>query len=136
MSVMFVLIEASNQSDLDKAQELWDLLASIYAANTDLLELSEDRRKLHAAELIVAGWNAHRNKRDNQQLENPAFVVEIGQKLAQYRADLESDATQTSQQQRDGQAETAAGFSLEGTLDFDFDMDFQDIDWSFWSSMD
>jgi hypothetical protein len=52
--VMCVLVEASDESDIYKAKELWDLLACVYEANANLLELLEDRRKFHAAELIVA----------------------------------------------------------------------------------
>jgi hypothetical protein len=52
--VMCVLVEASDTDDMAKAQELWDLLASVYATDTELFELAEDRRRLHAAELIIA----------------------------------------------------------------------------------
>jgi len=132
--VMFVLIEASDQSDMYKAQELWDLLASVYTANADLLELAEDRRKLHAAELIVAAWSAHRTKYDGHQLEDPTFVVEVRQKLAAYCTDPVPETIQTFRQARDNQTVPPDGFSIEGG--FDFDMDLQDIDWSFWSSID
>jgi hypothetical protein len=133
---MFVLIEASGQSDVYKARELWDLLASVYAANTDLYELAEDRRKLHAAELIVAAWNAHRSKYGGQRLEHPNFVTELGQKLAAYSVDIGVDTSQTYQQRGDDQIVPPAGLPEEGDFDFDFEMDLQDIDWSFWSSMD
>jgi len=51
---MVVLVEASHERDVDKCQHIWSLLSHLYAANTSLLELTENRRRLHAAELIVA----------------------------------------------------------------------------------
>jgi hypothetical protein len=133
---MFVLVEASEQSDVYKAQELWDLLASVYATNADLFELAEDRRKLHAAELIVAAWHAYRSKYNSQQLEDPTFVSQLGQKLSTYGADLAPQTAQTGPRHGDHQDIPDTRLSLEANLDFDFDMDFQDIDWSFWSTMD
>jgi hypothetical protein len=133
---MFVLVEASEQSDVRKAQELWDLLASVYAANADLFELAEDRRKLHAAELIVAAWHAYRSKHGSLQLEDPTFVTQLGQKLSDYDADLAPQISQSGPRDGDQQGIPNTGLTPEADFDFDFDMDFQDIDWSFWSSME
>jgi hypothetical protein len=130
---MCLLVEASDTNDMFKAQELWDLLASVYATNTELLDLAEDRRRLHAAELIVAAWSAYRIKFANHQLETPGFVTNLEQALATYYNTFD----QESQEQGDEPTRPpldSEPFTLDG--EFEFDIDLQDIDWSFWNSID
>jgi hypothetical protein len=134
---MFVLVEAHEETDLQKAQELWELLSHVYAAHTDLLELADDRRKLHAADLVVTAWNAHLSKTSGEGTHTPKFVVTLSNRLAEYRTNFEGDsagARPNTEDLWDQAPATADGTFAEG--DFDFSMDLQDIDWSFWSSMD
>jgi hypothetical protein len=134
---MFVLVEAYEETDLQKGPELWELLSDVYASHTDLLELADDRRKLHAADLVIAAWNAHLSKTPDDDSDTPTFVVTLSSKLAEYRASFEGDSTEARPNAGDfwDQAPaTAEGMSADG--DFEFGMDLQDIDWSFWSSID
>jgi hypothetical protein len=140
---MIVLVEASDTSDTIKAQELWDLLASVYASNADLYELADDRRKLHAAENVVAAWKAYPGRFGGQVLREPSFIVEIAQRLATYRMGLDPEYTRPDQaapEQKDESlkipTEVSEASFLDGEFDFEFDMELQDIDWSFWSSID
>lgn len=135
--VMCVLVEASDESDIYKAKELWDLLACVYEANANLLELLEDRRKFHAAELIVAAWNALRSRCASQRLEQPKFLVQLEQRLATCRIRVDQDAPQASQRGSDDQIHAPrVPERMEGPFEIDFDMDLEDIDWAFWNSID
>ncbi|THW78378.1 hypothetical protein D6D17_10164, partial [Aureobasidium pullulans] len=53
-----VIVEVMQLKGSPEAQRIWDLLSDLYTYNKNLLELSEDRRKLHAAELITSAWKA------------------------------------------------------------------------------
>jgi hypothetical protein len=134
---MFVLVEAHEESDPYKEQELWILLSDVYAAHTDLLALADDRRKLHAAELVVTAWNTQRGGGPNEIPDAPAFVVTLSSKLTEYRASFGANDAESHLKTGDLQepeAVSADGMFAEGF--FDFDMELQDIDWSFWSSID
>lgn len=138
---MFVLVEASREDDMSKAQETWDLLASVYACNTSLFELEDDRRRLHAAELVVAAWKTWQNKFGiGQQLTSPQFVINLEKELTSYRAKVHRETTSGAALQQSTQQSiapiTPESFMTEEDMNGVFDLDFQDIDWSFWNSMD
>jgi hypothetical protein len=134
---MSVLVESHEESDPYKEQKLWELLSDVYAAQTDLLSLEDDRRNLHAAELVVTAWNAHRNKSPGEFLVAPPFVLTLSNKLAEYRARFEPENEE--EHRNTAEFQQLDSVSTEGLLTegyFEFDMDLQDIDWSFWSSID
>jgi hypothetical protein len=134
---MSVLVECHEESDPCKEQELWVLLSDVYAAQTDLLALEDDRRNLHAAELVVTAWNAHCIKSPGKFLEAPGFVVTLLNKLAEYRARFEPNNVEEHRNTAD--LHQVDPVSTEGVFAegyFEFDMDLQDIDWNFWSSID
>lgn len=138
---MFVLVEASRENDMSKAQDTWDLLASVYACNHTLLELSEDRRKLHAAELVVAAWKTWQNKFGVVGISTPPqFVVNLEIELSSYRAkvnqEIISGATTQQVAQQSVVPITPESFMTEEDLNGVFDLDFQDIDWLYWNSME
>jgi len=140
---MIVLVEASDTSDVAKAQELWDLLASAYASNADLFNLADDRRRLQAAEHVVAAWKAYPGRFGGQLLREPFFISEVVQRLTTYRAGLDPGPTQSDYAPQEHQeqvpenlTEMAEGTFFDAEFDFEFDMELQDIDWSFWSSVD
>jgi hypothetical protein len=141
LSVMFVPVEASREIDITKAQETWDLLASVYACNMSLLDLEEDRRKLHAAELVVAAWKTWQNKfAVERQLAPPQFVVDLQRELASHRARVNQEILSEAALQRSTQKSvvpiTPESYMTEEDMNNTFDLDFQDIDWSFWNSME
>jgi hypothetical protein len=126
---MIVLIEASETSET-KAEELWNILSAIYECNPNLYDLADDRRKLHAAELIVGALKGHQSRFGGALLDNLAPFEQLARKLAAYQgANGHTDEPVTS-------AEPASMYELVDNAGFDFDMDFHDIDWSFWSSTD
>lgn len=138
---MCVLVEASRQEDESKTQRIWDLLADLYKSNSTLSELSEDRRRSHAAKLIVTAWKARQTKADPQQnLQKPDFVHQLEILLT----GSSTEQPQTSSAGVTQQSSTEPGLapitpeSSAADLDIGttFDFDFQDIDWSFWSSTD
>lgn len=133
---MCVLVEASRIDDLARAQEVWDLLSDVYASNKELHEVAEDRRRFHAAELVVAAWKSWQNKPGSQRLiENPAFVDGLEKELARHRKKSEKvvgkdviDSPSMPAQTFTTQSETLTEEDFTAV----FDLDFQDIDWSFW----
>lgn len=132
---MIVLIEATDTSET-KAEDMWDILSAVYECNPDLYDLADDRRKLHAAELIVSALKTRRSKfGDIPLLEKLAPLEELTRKLAAYQA-----ANGYSGELPAGTAEASVAeqsmYEFVDNAGFDFDMDIQDIDWSFWSSID
>jgi len=138
---MVVLVEASQESDMDKCQRIWTLLSDLYEANTSLLELEQDRRRLHAAELIVAAWNTCQSKGTVGQLSpKPEFVITLEGRLAESLAGpaqrLNAGVV------RENNAGETIGLNTPQSLPTDqdanalFDLELQDIDWFFWNSID
>lgn len=130
---MCVLVEArdaSNASEVDKAQGLWNLLDDVYAAHPDLVDFTHDRRRIHAAELVVAAWNAQQGRPSPQRLEKPQCVNDLSRRLTAHHA-------HDNAQQREGESQTTLPDATgPSEMDLSFDIDFGDIDWGFWNSID
>lgn len=139
---MLVLVEASRENDMTKAQETWDLLANVYATNPILFVLSEDRRRHHAAELVVAAWKGWQQKLgpSAQYMSSPPFVSQLKAELAAFRSGVNQETAAAPDQLQSMTSDVAPitpeSIMTENVVDFTFDMDFQDIDWSFWNSME
>jgi hypothetical protein len=82
---MIVLVEVADANDLAKPQEFWDLLASVYATKTQLLDFVDDRRRLHAAEHVVAAWKVQAGKFAGEELEKPPMISEVERKFVRQR---------------------------------------------------
>jgi hypothetical protein len=139
--VMCILVEASQQVDLAKTEQIWELLSELYLANPTLSQLSGDRRPFHAAELIVAAWKARQHKfSTSRSVDPPEFIINLENQLSRSQSDpaLGPDAGQ-KQHVNTRPDLTTAGFEAhpaEQEVDAAFGLDFQDIDCSFWSSID
>ena len=139
---MCLLVEAAHQAEGSKMQQIWTLLADLYESNEFLSELSEDRRRVHAAELVAAAWKARQNNiAPNVCPPKPAFVVHLETQLAEHRLHkAQSHGANVTPQASVGQADEAvnADTLFPGSQDAnaDFSLDFSDIDWAFWSSID
>ncbi len=128
---MCVLVEASHEDDQSKIQETWDLLADLYAANSTLSQLSEDRRRHHAADIVVAAWKARQHKLGSDRIsETPAFVADLEAQLlhlhAQPATSPDAGPTRLDPEIHPPEHDFAATF----------DLDLTDIDWDFWSTVD
>ena len=139
--VMVVLVEASHETDMEKCQRIWTLLSDLYAANTSLLELAEDRRRLHAAELIAAAWKTcQSNGTIGQSSPKPDFVTSLESRLAECLAKSAQGPNAEDGNDYDTGGgiglKTPQSFQVEPEADALFGLDFQDIDWSFWNSID
>ncbi|THX15404.1 hypothetical protein D6D13_02061 [Aureobasidium pullulans] len=122
-----IIVEVMQLKGSPEAQRIWDLLSDLYTYNKNLLELSEDRRKLHAAELITSAWKARHTA--DPSAYKPACVSILEPLLSDNRG----DATKTQTE--------VAGQPLEPVMtDEDLnamlDLEFQDIDWGFWAGME
>ena len=138
---MCVLVESSQQSDMSKTQLIWGILSDLYASDPTLSQLSEDRRKSHAAKLVVAAWKVSQSKLDlSQYLIKPEFVTQLEAQLASCHIGLaQKPSTEVVQQDSGGQsAEPLSTESLLAGQDVNavFDLNFEGIDWSFWNSID
>lgn len=135
---MFVLVELARETNTFKAQETWDLLAKLYSVNCTLSDLPGDRRRHHAAELIVAAWKTSVQKFGHHDSQTPNFVVDLKRALGVYRtAENQSHSGGLVQQQYAQEAgipATPESFAPENDFNAVFDLDFQDIDWSYWNS--
>jgi len=140
-AVICVLVEASRQHDVSRAQPVWDLLSSLYSTNMALLQLSEDRRKSHAAELVILAWKTHQNQAGpDALLSKPQFIGLLETRLQECRASVMQESVV------DGVQQGGAGWGREPTSAVSvmteqdpntfFELDFQEIDWSFWGSID
>ncbi|KAL9109897.1 MAG: hypothetical protein Q9227_005420 [Pyrenula ochraceoflavens] len=129
---MGVLVEASRQHETAKTNRIWGLLSDLYSTNSTLWELSEDRRKAQAAELVITAWKARQNKLDHQ-LQKPDFVANLETRLAEHRLLLQGGAVK---QETNESVATSHSVLLGEEMDALFNIDFQDIDWSFWSGID
>ncbi|KAH0042576.1 hypothetical protein KCU78_g751, partial [Aureobasidium melanogenum] len=121
-----VIVEVTQLKGSPKAQRTWDLLSNLYTHNKNLLELSEDRRKLHAAELIINAWKARQTVTPSAPV--PLCISVLEPLLSDHRSRIEHVRSE------------AAGQPLELVMtDEDLNellgLEFQDIDWAFWAGM-
>ena len=137
---MCVLVEMSQRHVSSKAQRIWDLLSGLYTSNASLSELLEDRRRLHAARLVVAAWKARQNKSDTDRTLPPDFIANLETRLSEGSTGLAPNikAKETPQESVEKSLEPMIpeGFVAEQDFSALFDFDFPDIDWSFWNSID
>ena len=139
---MVVLMEVSRENDAEKCQRIWMVLSDLYAAKTALFELTEDRRHLHAAELLVAAWKRCQSKgTTGLSYTMPEFVSSLKTRLAQCMAEstmLTPDVRDARDNGLDSHIgpDTPQSLRFEPDVDALFDLDFQDIDWAFWNSID
>ena len=136
---MCLLVEAAHQAEGPKMKEIWNLLAELYDSNKFLSELDEDRRRVHAAELVAAAWKARQNNiAPNVCPPKPAFVVHLETQLAEHRLHKAQShgarVTNVCQANEAVNADTL--FPELQDVNADFSLDFSDIDWAFWSSID
>ncbi|KAG9563687.1 hypothetical protein KCU71_g6127, partial [Aureobasidium melanogenum] len=122
-----VIVEVAQLKGSPKAQRIWDLLSNLYTHNKNLLELSEDRRKLHAAELIINAWKARQTVTPSAPV--PLCISMLEPLLSGYRAGVGHVQSE------------AAGQVLEPVMtDEDLNeilgLEFQDIDWGFWAGIE
>ncbi|KAK5065412.1 hypothetical protein LTR84_001250 [Exophiala bonariae] len=131
-SLVCILIEASRQDDPSKVQQLWELLARVYDANTSLYQLSEDRRRLHAAELVLSASKTRQMKPSpNNCPQTPEFVIKLEAQVAGLAGKAAAESTTPSPNiVRDLSTEFP---TFENAVPFD--LDFQDVDWGFWESI-
>lgn len=133
ISVMCVLLEARDAIDVLQAQELWDLLEGAYGAHEELLDFAEDRRRIQAAEIVLATWHTHKGKFASHIHSEPEILSTLSAELAAYRTHMDPivDPDVLSKLPTpDTQAEAVVVEEY-----FSFGLDFQDVDWSFWNSM-
>ncbi|KAI5264013.1 hypothetical protein E4T47_08875 [Aureobasidium subglaciale] len=122
-----VIVEVMQLKGAPEAQRIWDVISDLYTYNKNLLELSEDRRKHHAAELIIKAWKAR------AQADPSAFKPSCVAVLESLLAEKQSDAVQA---QFGDTGQPLDPVMTDEDLNAILDMEFQDIDWSFWAGME
>jgi hypothetical protein len=91
-----------------------------------LSRLSDDRRKLHAAELVVSAWKTR--QANDPDVGKPRCVSIIEPLLLNHRPELLPTMSETVGQPLEP-------VMTETDLDAMLDLDFQDIDWGFWAGI-
>ncbi|KAL8868028.1 MAG: hypothetical protein Q9174_005263 [Haloplaca sp. 1 TL-2023] len=134
---MIVLVEASQQSDPEKSQRIWDLLSGLYTTNSTLFQFHEDRRISHAASLVSTAWKTCEKR---SHTPKPDFVTRLETQLEAYRRQIKEGETEISTEnlsaERPFEPLTPETMGSGQDPNAMFDLNFQDIDWSFWSSID
>lgn len=153
--MVYVVIEARWKSNTRKAEQIWELLSEVYAANRGLSELSKDRRKAYAVELMVAAWKPRdkflfeQSQRDDgyHPPKEPAFLVALEVEVAKLK---EADTTDQSKRKHDDAEIVDLPPVKKSAISIDtqpqvvpmgdpaigqFDFDFDDVDWSFWNAI-
>jgi hypothetical protein len=129
--VIAMLVDMPHLTDCSKIKAAWALLEDLYAAASFLKDFSEDKKRLRAAELLIAAWDACINKPGLENMTRPDFVAELEALVS----DIEVNEVSAATGQRGTRvAEPVAddfpgvGESISGLLDFEF----ADIEWSYW----
>ncbi|KAL8969387.1 MAG: hypothetical protein Q9183_002020, partial [Haloplaca sp. 2 TL-2023] len=138
---MIVLVEASQQSDLEQSQRIWDLLSALYSINPTLSQFHEDRRISHAAGLVSTAWRTcEKRSHPIDTTAKPDFVVRLETQLEAYRRQMKQGESEVPTEKlsanRTFEPLTPETMGSGQDVNAMFDLDFQDIDWSFWSSID
>jgi hypothetical protein len=121
-----VIVEVTQLKGSPKSQRIWDLLSDLYTYNKPLLELSEDRRKLHAAELITNAWKAHQAA--DPSAYTPMCVSVLEPLLSGRHAAVADPETELVGQPLEP-------VMTDEDLNVILGLEFQDIDWGFWAGM-
>lgn len=105
------------------------------------MQLTEDRRNSHAAELVVAAWRARQTKRTSDvSFSRPEFVIHLEAQLLECCSGPADNVKMKDGQQSSAGKKfeplTSESISPEVEADAISDLDFQDIDWSFWNNLD
>ena len=141
IEVSYVLVEALQQNDVSMVQRIWDVLTDIYATNPALSKLSEDRRYFRASEMVIAAWRSREVRAKSEEtLSKPGFVAHLETRLLEYSTKhVQSNSTNSALRlgsENVTDSATTGPFLSEVDMDAFIDLDFQDIDWSFWNSSD
>lgn len=126
-----ILVDLPHLPHVEKTQAAWARLQDFYSCASFLKDFAGDKRRLRAAELAVAAWEACSRRAEFDNLQKPTFVAELQQALAQAQTlaatkDLE---TITLQHAETGARDLSDNFQDISNL---FDFDFPDIDWLHW----
>jgi hypothetical protein len=161
--VIYVLIEVRRQPETSLAQRTWGLLSDVYGTNLSLSNLSDDRRKTYAIELLSLAWKArekHLLEQQHLQLNayrappKPAFLAELENKLEKHVGATSAEQTgkrginelETSNPSLLKKPIPVGGLPGQDLLVNDimlnqFDLDsiaeinFDSVDWSFWGTV-
>ncbi|KAJ5306157.1 hypothetical protein N7508_005172 [Penicillium antarcticum] len=149
---VYVISEASRYCE--GTEETWDLLSRLYSANSHLRSFKDDKRKPRAAELILTAWQAYESsyaEHRQKKPQRPIFLSELETLLIADQAHV-SDANVTLSSSPRGTTANAlrqedSRFAekpetrypdaekipaADSALNFMFDLDSNEIDWSFW----
>jgi hypothetical protein len=112
---------------------MWELISRVYDANTSLYQLSTNRRHLHAAELVLSASKARQMKSSpNDCPRTPEFVIKLEAHVAGDAGKAAGGSTNPSPNITTDLSTDCRALENDGP----FDLDFQEVDWGFWESID
>lgn len=140
LAFMCVVIEAAQTNKESTTERIWDLLIELYTVNMPLWHLADDHRRPHAAGMIIHAWKLREEKHTGQLLLlKPQFLEQLESKLSAYQARHPSIVNANPSQHRADATKfeyrTDGQYPNEQDFNIPWDLDFQDIDWSFWTSV-
>lgn len=122
-----LLVDLPQLTDVGRIKAAWALLGDLYGAAAFLKDFAVDQRRLRAAELVLAAWKACASKSVVEGMQTPGFVTELETLVSQAMA-TEGGALPDWQV---GEP-IADGLRTDQTFSELLNLDFADIDWSYW----
>lgn len=140
LGFMCVVIEATQPNEESTIERIWDLLIQLYSLSLTLWQFADDHRRPHAAGMILHAWKVREEKHTGPlPLLKPHFLHQLETDLLTYQSRHPSIANANPSQHRAETAKVESSaeqpYPTEQDFNIPWDLDFQDIDWSFWTSV-
>lgn len=121
-----ILVDLPQLADVGRVEAAWALLTDLYGAAAFLKDFAIDKRRLRAAELVLAAWKACACKSAAAGMQQPALITEletiVSQAMTTHGAQLDLQISE----------HVADGTQTEQTFSELLALDFVDIEWSYW----
>ncbi|KAJ3499575.1 hypothetical protein NLG97_g213 [Lecanicillium saksenae] len=124
--VISLLIDLPHINDSDQLAKAWKILGDLYTSAEFLSDFDIDKRRLRAAELVVAAWNTCATKPSLEGRPMPDWISKLLLDISKG-----GDEVILFAQRQDVESRTHTGDEIQTFSDL-LNLDFADIEWSFW----
>ncbi|XWX01782.1 hypothetical protein V2A60_009811 [Cordyceps javanica] len=125
-ALITLLVDLPRLTDVSRIKASWMLLSELYGAASFLKDFSLDKRRLRAAELVLAAWKACASNVVVDGIQRPGFITEL--ETIVWQAKVTDGVLPESQISE----HTANVPDAQKTFSELLDLDFADIEWSYW----
>ncbi|KAJ6790270.1 hypothetical protein PWT90_06586 [Aphanocladium album] len=125
-ALITLLVDLPHLTDADRMKSAWALLGDLYGFAEFLSDFGVDKRRLRAAELVVAAWKTCATKPALEGKPIPEWITKL-------ELDVSDAANDENVLENHQDAEHTIHTDEEGHTFSDLlNVDFADIEWSFW----